>query len=214
VKDVIMTDPSKSDNSPDAGDPEPFAALKRLEQQSRRIYFNQPLWLPGLMQVAGYAAAMIGTIAGLKAGDPELERRVETRMQRASAFDERLLGADAPEVWVPVDEAVLRRGTGGSTAMREQIDRLVKLSTMDKNVHLAVIRQGSGPYPGLRGPYELHETSNGDAFVYFEGARHDELVVNDLSLVQQGRDEVLAMMESAVSGAEVQDILKAITGGL
>jgi len=207
-----MTDPSKSDNSPDAGDPEPFAELMRLERQSRRIYFNQPLWLPGLLQVAGYAAAMIGAIAGLKAGDPELERRVEIRMQRASAFDKRLRGPDAPEVWLPIDEAVVRRGTGGAAVVREQVDRLVEVSTMD-NVHLAVIRQGSGAYPGLRGSYELHEPATGDAFVYFEAAPHDTLVADDPSLVQLCRDEVVAMTEAAVSGAAAQELLKAIASG-
>ncbi len=173
-----MTDPSKSDQNPDAGDPEPFEALKRLELQSRRLYFNQPLWLPGLLQVPGYAAAMIGAILGLKAGDPEVERRVEIRMRRASAFDKRLRGPDAPEVWLPVDEAVLRRGTGGPAVMREQIDRLVEVSTMD-NVHVGIIRLGSGAYRGLGGAYEVHEAANGDAAVFFEGAYRDELGRND-----------------------------------
>jgi Domain of unknown function (DUF5753) len=212
VKDVIMTDPSKSVQNPDAGDPEPFEQLKKLEQQSSRIYFNQPLWVPGLFQVAGYAAAMIGAILGFKTGDPELERRVESRTQRASAFERRLRGPDAPEVWLPIDETVLRRGTGGPAVMREQVARLMELSTVD-SVHLAVIPQVSGAYPGLRGSYELHEAANGDAFIYFEGAHQDELIGNDLTLVQQRRDEVLALMDSALSGAAAQELMKAISSG-
>lgn len=205
-----MTDPSISVQNADAGDPEPFEQLKSVEQQSSRVYFNLPLWLPGLLQVRGYAAAVIGGILGLTSGDPELERRVEIRMQRASAFDKRLRSPDAPELWLPIDEGVLRRGTGGPAVMREQCDRLVELSTMD-NVHLAVIRQDAGAYPGLRGSYELHESANGDTFLFFEGAHHDELIAGDRSLAQRRRDEVLAVMDSAVSGTAAQELLKAIT---
>src|SRR5690348_15059931 len=132
-----MTDPSKSAQNPVARDPEPFEELQRVEQQSRRMYFNPPLWIPGLLQVPGYAAAMIGAIVGLKAGDPELERRVEVRMRRANAFAERLRSQDAPEVWVPIDEAVLRRAVGGPAVMREQCQRLAALSTME-NVHVGI----------------------------------------------------------------------------
>jgi hypothetical protein len=207
-----MTDPSKSDKNPHAEDPELFDQLKTLEQQSRRIYFNQPLWIPGLVQVRSYAAAMIGGIRGLKPGDPEVDRRVEIRSQRASAFDKRLRGPDAPEVWLPIDEAVLRRGVGGSAVMREQGERLAELSTMD-NVHLGIIRLGSGVYLGLTGAYEVHESANGDAAVFFEGAHRDELVHDDSSVAQQCRDNVLEMMALAVSGEEAQELLKAITSG-
>jgi hypothetical protein len=173
------------------------------------VYFNLPFLIPGLLQVSGYAAALIGAIFGLKAGDPELDRRLQVRMRRASAFAERLRSADAPEVWVPIDEGALRRGTGGSAVTREQIDHLVELSTMD-NVHLAVIRLGSGAYPGLGGSYEMHETANGDAAMFFESAYRDVLVTGDPDLAQRCRDNVMAMMAMAVSGAEAQELLKAI----
>jgi hypothetical protein len=59
----------------------------------------------------------------------------------------------------------------------------------------------------------VHESANGDAAVFFEGAHRDELVHDDSSVAQQCRDNVLEMMALAVSGEEAQELLKAITSG-
>jgi hypothetical protein len=46
--------------SVDARGPAAFDELLRREQESVRISFNQPLYLPGVFQIEGYAAEMIG----------------------------------------------------------------------------------------------------------------------------------------------------------
>ena len=208
-----MADAGDSTTASDVRDPGPFDQLRTLEQQSRRIYYNQPLFLPGVLQVAGYAAAMIGGIVGLKAGDPELKQRVEVRMQRARAFDQRLRGSDPPEVWLPIDEAVLRRAVGGAAVMREQLDRLAAVSNMD-TVRLAIIPLSSGAHAGLGGSFEVHEVDGGEASVFFESEHRDEILGADSRLAQQCRDKVMTMMGSAVTGPAAQELLKTISSAM
>jgi len=203
---VSTGNPVKMD---DVRGPRAFELLKQWEQQATRIFLNQPLFVPGLLQVAGYAAGMIGGIAGLKPGDRELSERVNVRMQRAAAFEKRLQSTAPPQLWAVIDEAVLRRTTGGTAAMREQLDRLAALSQTE-TVHLGILPLDHGAHPGLGGSFEVHEMADGRAAVYFEGGSADEAVGSDAALVQQCRQTVETLMSSAVSGAEARSWLERI----
>jgi hypothetical protein len=193
--------------------PEAFDQLMKLERRSTRIFLNQPLFVPGLLQVAGYAAAIIGSIVGLEPGDPELADRVNVRMQRGEAFAKRLQGAEPPQLWAAIDEAVLRRAVGGPAVMREQIDHLIAVSTLDA-VHVAIIPFSHGSYPGLGGSFEVHEVAGGEGSVYFEGSPADEIVGTDQDLTRRYRQTVESMMASAVSGAQARALLETIKNGL
>jgi hypothetical protein len=197
----------------DVRGPRAFDLLMEWEQQATQIFLNQPLFVPGLLQVAGYAAGMISGVAGLKPGDRELSQRVTVRMQRAAAFEKRLQSAAPPHVWAAIDEAVLRRTTGGPAVMREQLDHLAALSSLE-TVHLGILPLDHGAHPGLGGSFEVHETAGGQAAVFFEGAHADEIVGSDPALVQQCRQTAETLMASALSGAEARSLLERISSSL
>jgi hypothetical protein len=182
----------------------------KLEQEATQIFLNQPLFVPGLLQVAGYAAEMISRIAGLKPGDPELTNRVNVRMQRADAFEKRLQGTTPPHLWAAIDEAVLRRVVGGPEVMREQLDHLITMSEMD-TVHLGIIPLNYGAHVGLGGSFEVHEVASGEASVFFEGAPADEIVGTDQARARRYRETMETMMASALSGAEARALLETIS---
>jgi hypothetical protein len=197
----------------DARGPGAFDQLVKLEQEAVQIFLNQPLFVPGLLQVAGYAAEMIGRIARLESGDPELTERVNLRMQRAEAFEKRLKSASPPRLWAAIDEGVLRREVGGPAVMREQLDHLLNMSKLD-TLHLAIVPLSDGAHVGLGGSFEVHEVASGEASVFFEGAHTDEIVGTDQLLARQYRQKVETLVASAGSGTAARALLETIRSTL
>jgi len=80
-----------------------FSGYVSLEEEASLIRAYEPHYVPGLLQTEDYARAVLGS--GLHDADEELERRVAVRMQRQKL----LAGLAPPELWVVMDETVLRR---------------------------------------------------------------------------------------------------------
>lgn len=76
----------------------------------------------------------------------ELDDAVAGRMERQRVLDRE----HPPELWVILDEAVLRRPVGGPDVMREQLARLVE-SGQRPNIAIQVVPFGPGAHEGLRG---------------------------------------------------------------
>jgi transcriptional regulator with XRE-family HTH domain len=96
-----------------------------LERAASLIRTYEVAYVPGLLQTADYARAV------LRSGHPdapeaEVERRVELRLRR-----QRVLHRDDPvRLWAVIDETVLRRPVGGSAVMRAQLAHLIEVSRL------------------------------------------------------------------------------------
>ncbi|MET9353976.1 DUF5753 domain-containing protein [Streptomyces sp. NPDC006617] len=77
--------------------------------------------VPGLLQTEEYARAVLSLGMTLN-GAEHLGERVAARMGR----QQRPTAPGRPELWVVLDEAVLRRPIGGGDVMRAQLERLVE----------------------------------------------------------------------------------------
>ncbi|MEV0134914.1 DUF5753 domain-containing protein [Dactylosporangium sp. NPDC050688] len=207
---VVMADTADATRAHDVRDPAPFAQLMQLEREAARIFLNQPLFVPGLLQVPGYAKEMIGRIAGLEPDSAELAERVKIRAGRAEAFHQRLQGPTPPQIWAAIDEGVIRRTVGGPDVMREQLTHLAAVAKFD-TVHLAVIPFDHGAHAGLGGSFEVHELANGDATVFFEGAHADDIVGADPEVARRYRAAVQRMVES---GVDARALLEQLAGAL
>ncbi|GIM90239.1 hypothetical protein Ato02nite_020320 [Paractinoplanes toevensis] len=197
----------------DARGPAAFDQLMRLEQESTEIFQVQPSFLPGFVQVEGYAAAVIGEITRPAPVDTELTEKVGVRMQRARAFESRLKGETPPRMWAVIDEAVVRRVVGSPAVMREQLAHLIALSRL-KTLTLAIIPFDRGVHPGMAGPFEVHQVAEGQAAVFFECTNGDEIVGTDQELVRHYRETAESMLASAVTGDEATALLESISGSL
>ncbi|CAM5346406.1 helix-turn-helix domain-containing protein [Streptomyces abikoensis] len=129
--------------------PEWFSAFVSLEGEANLIRAYEPHYVPGLLQTERYARAV------LRAGQPhapeaDIERAVAVRRERQSL----LTRADAPLLWVVMDETVLRRPIGGPDIMREQIARLAEATAMP-NVRLQIMPFAAGPHPAMYGPFHI-----------------------------------------------------------
>jgi transcriptional regulator with XRE-family HTH domain len=125
--------------------PDWFRAFVSLEEEASLIRAYEPHYIPGLMQTEEYARTVLR--AGLKDND-EIERRVRLRMER----QHRLLQPGGLELWVVMDETVLRRPVAPAAVMREQIDRLIDIVALP-NVTLQVIPFALYVHEGMYGPF-------------------------------------------------------------
>lgn len=120
-----------------------------LEQAAALIRTYEVQFVPGLLQTADYARAVIMLAHGAAAPE-EIERRVALRMERQQV----LTRPDPPQLWAVVDEAVLRRPIGGRTVMRGQIAALAEVSKLP-NVTLQVLPFQAGGHSAAGGAFTL-----------------------------------------------------------
>ncbi|MBM7775693.1 transcriptional regulator with XRE-family HTH domain [Actinokineospora baliensis] len=122
-------------------------AFVGLEADSSSLRAYQALIVPGLLQTPAYTRAVLHAIRP-DAQQAEIDMRVEARLTR-----QRLLtDPHPPEYWAVVDEAVLRRLTGGPEVMREQLLKLVEVARLP-NVTLQVVPFSAGAHAGMEAPF-------------------------------------------------------------
>jgi transcriptional regulator with XRE-family HTH domain len=131
--------------------------------------------VPGLLQIEEYARAIITEELGYT-GD-EADRRWEARQRRQEIHDR-----DAPpEMFVILDESVVRRHLGGPRVMRRQLEHLKAWGESD-HVTVQVLPFTAGAHPSLRDPFTLLE---------FADAKDDDLLYQESTAgAVTSRDEI------------------------
>jgi transcriptional regulator with XRE-family HTH domain len=149
-----------------------FAGWPDKEAQARRLRSFEPLVVPGLLQTEAYARAILSTRMG--ATRDELEEAVARRMERQRILDRE----HPPELWVILDEAVLRRPVGGADVMRDQ---LVRLAAAGERHHVAiqVIPFGAGAHEGLRGAGFVVADFDGAVTIAYQDAASSGQIIED-----------------------------------
>ena len=120
-----------------------------LEAAAVVIRTYEVQFVPGLLQTDAYARAVILLGYG-SAGTEEIDRRVGLRMARKQL----LTRPEPPQLWVVMDEAVLRRPIGGPEVMRAQIEALEEARRLP-NVRLQVIPFRAGGHAAAGGAFSV-----------------------------------------------------------
>ncbi|MEV0634386.1 helix-turn-helix transcriptional regulator [Streptomyces sp. NPDC050619] len=120
-----------------------------LERSAYLIKTFEVQFVPGLLQTAHYARAVIRT-GHPTATDQDIDRQVRLRMERQQL----LHTADAPKLWAVIDESALRRQVGGSTVMREQLEHLMRMSDLP-NVTLQILPLRTGVHADVGAPVTI-----------------------------------------------------------
>jgi transcriptional regulator with XRE-family HTH domain len=137
-----------------------------LEAAASSVRAYEQQVVPGLLQTADYAKAMIRAARPDITAD-EVERRVRVRLGRQSL----LIQDDPIDLWVVLDEAVVSRPVGGDEVMCAQLERLVKAADLP-NVTLQILPFEAGAHAGMDGTFailDFPEPSDPDV-VYAENA--------------------------------------------
>jgi len=147
-----------------------FAGWPDKEAQARRLRWFEPLVVPGLLQTEAYARAILSTRMG--ATREELDEAVAARMERQRILDRE----HPPELWVILDEAVLRRPVGSPDVMRGQLVRLVEAGQRP-NIAIQVIPFGAGAHEGLRGgAFVVADFDTAAAIAYQDAASSGQIL--------------------------------------
>ncbi|MHC1560443.1 helix-turn-helix domain-containing protein [Actinomycetospora sp. C-140] len=187
-----------------------FETYVGLEQAATQIRTYEPQFVPGLLQTAAMARHVTALGHG-SMSDDERERRVEFRLRRQRVLDT----DEPPTLWAVVDEAALRRLTGGAEVMREQIDHLIEAADQ-RHVVIQMVPFQLGGHAGAGGPFSIlrftRESEVPDV-VYLEQLT-SALYLDKRSDV----DDYLATMEllcvQALAPAETRTALEAIRADL
>ncbi|MET9759555.1 helix-turn-helix transcriptional regulator [Streptomyces sp. NPDC006372] len=126
--------------------------------------------VPGLLQTEDYARAVLGLDALLD-GEEQWEERVAARMGR----QERLSATDRPELWVILDEAVLRRPIGGHAVMRKQLARLLDAAA-ERHITVQVLPFDQGGHEAMGGSLTILILPDGSEVAYTEGSDYGQLI--------------------------------------
>jgi transcriptional regulator with XRE-family HTH domain len=131
--------------------PTGFDVYVGLEAEASSLRAFESLVVHGLLQTEEYARSVMTTVRR-KLGPGEIDALVALRMQRQDA----ILRADPLDLWLIIDEAVIRRTMGPPDLMRRQLLHLAEAS-LRPNVTLQVLPFCSGPHPSLNGPFAIIE---------------------------------------------------------
>jgi hypothetical protein len=126
-----------------------FQSYLGLESSAALIRTYEVQFVPGLLQTPDYARAVI-QLGHRGAPNDEVDRRVSVRMTRQEVFDR----AEPPQLWVVVDEAVLRRPIGGPNVMRGQITALIEATKLS-HIRLQIVPFHAGGHAAAGGAFTV-----------------------------------------------------------
>jgi transcriptional regulator with XRE-family HTH domain len=144
----------------------PFAAYEEIATSLRT--FEHTL-VPGLLQTAGYARAVLATRPNT--AKDEVDDLVAARLARQAILER----DDPPLLWAVIDEAVLHRPVGDSKVMHDQLKHLVDMSARP-NITVEVIPYSAGGHIGLLGAFVIADFEDAPCIVYLETAADGQTV--------------------------------------
>lgn len=143
--------------------PDHFAEAAEAEAMAESIREYAPLLIPGLLQTEGYARAVF------RGGHPTasedfIDELVDARLHRARL----LADPTRPLVWAVLDEAVLRRRTGGAATMAGALRHVGDLARSHRII-VQVLPFDAGAHASLEGAVKLMGFADAPPLAYLQG---------------------------------------------
>jgi DNA-binding XRE family transcriptional regulator len=140
-----------------------------LEGRAWRIETFHVTVVPGLLQTADYARAILLAAPGVTA--ERIERAIATRGARQQRLTD-----DVPLQFAAIlDEAVLRRPIGALEVMRAQLDYLAERAAL-ANVEVRVLPLAAGAHAGHSGAFDIMRFRDDRDLVFIETCGGDMYV--------------------------------------
>jgi transcriptional regulator with XRE-family HTH domain len=143
--------------------PQWFRDWVEAERDATALRTWEPMLVPGLLQTAGYARAILA--AGPDTVAEELDELVAARLTRQEILDR----PRPPQLWVVIDEAVLHRLIGSAQIMRDQLTHLTE-SAVRPDITVQVVPSGIGAHAGLLGAFVVADFEAAPSILYAETA--------------------------------------------
>ncbi|MGW1621199.1 helix-turn-helix domain-containing protein [Streptomyces sp. NPDC002172] len=182
---------------------EHFADAAEAEAQATAIRQYAPLLIPGLFQTPAYAQAVNRAYDPI-APEETIEEWTEGRMERTRLLDR----PTRPLLWAVLDEAVLRRVTGGPAVMAEALQHIAGLARRSWAL-VQVLPFSAGAHTAMQGALKLMEFEDAPPLVFFEGVRNGRLE-DDPATVTQLRFVFDLLVASALSREKSLALIEAL----
>jgi transcriptional regulator with XRE-family HTH domain len=172
--------------------PKQLVTLINHEDKAVAIEDFQPIFVPGLLQTAAYARAVISR--NVNVPPEEVDERVAARLARQILFSR-----DRPARFTfYVHEFVLRLQVGGAAVMSEQLHHLLRMSVRSC-LTLRVVPASLGAYAAMTGAFKLMEFAEFKPVAYHESETY--------TLFLEKREEIAAYQRilAALAGTALDE---------
>ncbi|MEV2216493.1 helix-turn-helix transcriptional regulator [Streptomyces sp. NPDC050997] len=180
-----------------------FTEAAEAEAQATAIRQYAPLLIPGLLQTPAYARA-VNRAYDPTAPEETVEEWTDGRMERIRLLD----NPTKPVLWVVLDEAALRRETGGRAVMAEALHHIAGLARRNRAI-VQVLPLSAGAHPAMQGALKLMEFEDAPPLVYYEGVGTGRLEDDPATVVQQ-RFRFDLLVASALSREKSLALIEAL----
>ncbi|WP_420034871.1 helix-turn-helix domain-containing protein [Streptomyces sp. cg28] len=149
--------------------PEHFAEAAEAEAVAIEIRQYESLLIPGLLQTPDYARAVFLAYQPT-APESVIDELVANRMERAHLLDH----PTKPLLWAVIDEAALRRETGGRAVMGEALAHVAALARR-RRVIVQVLPFTTGAHASLSGSLNLMQFKDAPPLSFVEASGMGQL---------------------------------------
>jgi transcriptional regulator with XRE-family HTH domain len=183
-----------------------FGMYVGLESVAASLRAYEAQLVPGLLQTRDYAQAVFRAY-DRKATAEHIGRLTELRMKRQEA----LTRPENPlELWAILDEAVLRRLTGGPEVMRAQLGKLLDATDLP-NLTLQVLPFTQGAHAGLNGPFHLLDFPGDDPPTIYIDTPAGNIFLDKPHQVQRWTEAFDQLRATAISPGDSRDLIATLS---
>ncbi|MFJ9412620.1 helix-turn-helix transcriptional regulator [Streptomyces sp. NPDC101227] len=167
--------------------------LFSMETSAEEIRTYQGFFVPGLLQTADYARAVMkapfrkpANERAIRESERKVGRRLAVRLRRQHLLDQ----TDAPHYYALLDEGILNRPTGGKAVMRGQLRHLYNLAENKERINIRILpfaaaEHAAAPTSSLT-LLKLPPAHGGD-MVYVEATNQGGTYINDIDEMEAHR---------------------------
>ncbi|GGK75387.1 transcriptional regulator [Sphaerisporangium melleum] len=149
------------------------------EREAEALHIWELAMVPGLLQVEGYARALIANEPG--ATSDQIDERVCARLNRQKILQR----PSPPMLWVVLDESVLHRMVGDPTVMSDQLNHLLEWSR-SRSGSLQILPHTAYSTVGLLGSFTVADMPGRPASVAYIDSQSMEDRVSDSTAEARG----------------------------
>lgn len=151
-----------------SGRPLWFNGWLDAERRATSLRTWEPLLIPGLLQTAEYARAILSANPDIEA---DIETYVAARLERQAILDR----DRPPHLWVVLDEMVLHRCVGSAKVMHDQLLHLAEMAARPR-ITIQIVPARVGVHAGLLGAFVIAGFDGDSDIVYLETSSDGQII--------------------------------------
>lgn len=156
-----------------------FEDYLEAEREAQALVIWSPIVMPGLLQTADYARALL-LAQQTDTSDDAIDALVNARLDRQAIFER----ADPPDMTVVLDEAVLNRLIGSPAIMHDVLNHVAEMAQRPSIV-VQVVPATRGANAGIGGAFDIASADGTPDMLRMDGV--EDQTTENRSLVRKHR---------------------------